>query len=127
MSAVPFEPFSAHEYASNSEHACFAAIAAELSLSKAHAAQFAARSIDDADAAWLAQMPPSSMQKLNFLMHCEFNLQLNLEVWKFHELDGLFAFFQGEGEGSVVSDILSDGNAPQEGEGGGNAIANASE
>ena len=67
------------------------------------------------------------MQKLNFLMHCVFNLQLNLEVWKFNELDGLFAFFQGEGEGSVVAEILSDGNAPQEGEGGGNAIANASE
>ena len=66
---MPFEPFSALEYASNSEHACLAAIAAELSLSKAHAAQFAARNIADADAAWLAQMPPSSMQKLLGLPH----------------------------------------------------------
>ena len=84
MPFEPFEPFSAHEYASNSEHACLTAIAAKMSLSKAHAAQFTARNIDDADAAWLAQMPPSSVQKLLGLSHAlcvEFAARLgSLEV-----------------------------------------------
>jgi len=129
IGAVPFEPFSAHEYASNSEHACLAAIAAELSLSKAHAAQFAARNIADADAAWLAQMPPSSMQKLLGLPHA-LCVQMAARLrkcgnWEVNELDGFFAYFQGEGEDSIVAEIQSDGNAQQEGEGGGNAMENA--
>ncbi len=63
-------------------------------------------------------------------MHCVFNFQLNfgfaaigsLMCWTVSLL-----YFQGEGEGSVVAEIQSDGNSQQEGEGGGNAMANASE
>ena len=69
IGAAPFQPFSAHEYASKIELECLAAIAAELSFSKAHADKFAAAKIIDRDAVWLAQMSSRSMQALLGLPH----------------------------------------------------------
>jgi hypothetical protein len=126
IGAVPFEPFSDHEYATCSDNACLTILAAELSLSKAHAAQFAARNIDDSDAAWLAQMPPSSMQKLLGLPHA-LCVQLAARLrecgkWSLNGLGDFSAYFHEDGGGSVA-EIQSGGIPQQAGEGGGNAMA----
>ena len=91
IGAAPFQPFSAHEYASKIELECLAAIAAELSFSKAHADKFAAAKIVDRDAVWLAQMSSRSMQALLGLPHAlclQFiNRLLDLGGWNYNDFE----------------------------------------
>ena len=95
IGAAPFQPFSDHEFASRCECRVLAAVAKELSLTKAHADKFAALQLTDTDSVWLAQMMPGTLQTflgLPLALSTQFSFRLlDLGEWRFQKLD---AFYQ---------------------------------
>jgi hypothetical protein len=95
IGAAPFQPFSDHEFASRCECRVLAAVAKELSLTKAHADKFAALQLKDTDSVWLAQMMPGTLQTflgLPLALSTQFSFRLlDLGEWRFQKLD---AFYQ---------------------------------
>jgi hypothetical protein len=94
IGAVPFQPFSDHEFAFRQESQVLAAVAEELSLSKAHADKFAALQLTDMDTVWLAQMLPARIQTflgLPLALATQFsNRLLDLGNWRFLQMDAFF-------------------------------------